>query len=139
MARSKAAKWLAGDTTYQQQLAGFKKSAKDYKSQYNRQRRITNRDFQESGRTLNRQGKQDRRDQKEDFAGRGIVKSGVYAKALGDYNTDFNSKVKNLKLGKSDKLGDLSSKRTNFMRQLRLEKNSARQDALRRRAAKLGL
>jgi hypothetical protein len=134
-----AQKWLAGDTTYQQQLANFLKSQKDYETQYNRQRQIQTRDYGETKRAMNRQASQDRVDQQNDFAGRGILRSGVFAKALGDYNTDFNYKVKNLATGQQDKLGDLSIQKTNFLRQLQLEKDAARQDALRRRAAKLGI
>jgi hypothetical protein len=137
--KSASAKWLAGDTTYQQQLANFKKSRSDYESQYKRQKGITDRDFAETLRAMNRQGAQDRVDQQNDFAGRGILKSGVFAKALGDYNTEFNSKLKNLQTGKSDKLGDLGMQRTNFLRQLKLEQDASRQDALRRRAARLGI
>ncbi|HEY9259031.1 hypothetical protein [Chitinophaga sp.] len=132
-------KWLAGDTTYQQQLANFLKSQKDYDSQYNRQTGITKRDYAETTRSMNRQGAQDRDDQQNDFAGRGILHSGVFAKALGDYNTEFNAKLKNLQTGQTDKLGDLGMQRTNFQRQLKLERDAARQDALRRRAAKLGI
>lgn len=141
MAKKKSAadKWLAGDTTFQQQLANFNKSKSDYQAQYNRQTGITKRDYSDMIRSLNRQGTQDRVDQQNDFAGRGILKSGVYAKALGDYNTEFNTKMKNLQTGQSDKLGDLSMQRTNFLRQLTLEQQAAKQDALRRRAAKLGI
>src|SRR5690606_10425961 len=137
--QSAAAKWLAGDTTYQQQLSNFKKSKTDYEAQYKRQKGITTRDYDEMVRPMNRQGTSDRDDQKNDFAGRGILHSGVFAKALGDYNTEFNAKMKNLLTGRSDKLGDLAMQRTNFLRQLTLEQNAARQDALRRRAAKLGI
>ncbi|MFE1145191.1 hypothetical protein [Streptomyces rochei] len=137
--QSASDKWLAGDTTYQQQLSNYNKSKSDYESQYKRQTGIVNRDYAESQRAMNRQGDQDRVDQKNDFAGRGILKSGVFAKALGDYNTEFQAKMKNLLTGKSDKLGDLSMQRTNFLRQLKLEQDAARQDALRRRSAKLGI
>lgn len=137
--QSASAKWLAGDTTYQQQLANYNKSKTDYSAQYNRQTGITKRDYAEMIRQLNLQGTQDRTDQQNDFAGRGILKSGVFAKALGDYNTEFNSKMKNLQTGQSDKLGDLSMQRTNFLRQLGLEQTAAKQDALRRRSAKLGI
>ncbi|MFF5977035.1 hypothetical protein ACFY7C_36645 [Streptomyces sp. NPDC012769] len=132
-------KWLAGDTTFQQQLANYLKSQRDYDSQYNRQRGIVDRDYNETTRSMNRQAAQDRDDQQNDFAGRGILHSGIFAKALGNYNTEFNAKMKNLATGKTDKLGDLSLQRTNFLRQLQLERDAARQDALRRRAAKLGL
>lgn len=136
---SAADKWLAGDTTYQQQLSNYNKSKSDYQAQYNRQTGITKRDYAEMIRSLNTQGGQDRTDQQNDFAGRGILRSGVFAKALGDYNTEFNTKMKNLQTGQSDKLGDLGMQRTNFQRQLTLEQQAAKQDALRRRAAKLGI
>lgn len=132
-------KYLAGDVTYQQQLADFQRSLAEYTGQYNRQTQITNRDYGESNRALQRQGMQDRTDQQNDFAGRGVLRSGVFAKALGDYNTDFNQRVKALNSGKVDKLADLSSQKTNFNRQLSLEKNNSKQDAIRRRAQKLGI
>ena len=139
MAKSAADKWLAGDTTYQQQLANFNKSKTDYLGQYNRQVNVTRRDYGEMIRALNQQGVQDRDDQQNDFAGRGILRSGVFAKALGNYNTEFNSKMKNLQTGQTDKFGDLAMGRNNFLRQLALETQASKQDALRRRAAKLGI
>lgn len=72
MAKSAAAKWLAGDTTYQQQSSNFKKSKSDYESQYKRQKGITERDYAEMVRSMNRQGTADRDDQQNDFAGRGF-------------------------------------------------------------------
>jgi hypothetical protein len=136
---SKTAKYLAGDTTYQQQLADYNKSKAEYESNYRRQSGIVNRDYAESQRALNRQGAQDRIDQQNDFAGRGILHSGVFAKALGDYNTDFNARIKQLTTGKTDQLGDLGAQRNSFLRQLQIEQNNAREDALRRRAARLGI
>lgn len=137
--KSATAKYLAGDTTYQQQLSDYNRSKADYAANYKRQTGIVNRDYAESQRSLNRQGVQDRDDQQNDFAGRGILKSGVFAKALGDYNTDFNSRVKALTTGKTDQLGELGSQNTSFIRQLQLEMTAAKQDAIRRRAAKLGI
>jgi murein DD-endopeptidase MepM/ murein hydrolase activator NlpD len=132
-------KWLAGDTTYQQQLSDFNRTKSEYEAQNTRQKGISERDYAESERSLNLQGERDRLDQKEEFGGRGILHSGVFAKALGDYNTDFNSRLKALTTGKTDVLGDLASQRTNFLRQRDLEMNAAKQDAIRRRAQKLGI
>lgn len=132
-------KYLAGDVTYQQQLSDFQRAFAEYMAQFNRQTQITNRDYNESNRALQRQGMQDRSDQQNDFAGRGVLRSGVFAKALGDYNTDFNQRVKALQTGQTDKLSDLTSQKQNFNRQLDLEKNNAKQDAIRRRAQKLGI
>lgn len=136
---SKLDKWLAGDVTYQQQLADFNRAIAEYNATFNRQKSITNRDYAESQRSLNLQGTQDRDDQQNDFAGRGILHSGVFAKALGDYNTQFNQRMRALTTGKADKLGDLGTQRTNFLRQTGLEKNNAKQDAIRRRAQQLGI
>lgn len=132
-------KWLAGDVTYQQQLADFNRAIAEYNATFNRQKSITNRDYNESQRALDLQGTQDRTDQQNDFAGRGILHSGVYAKALGDYNTQFNQRVRALTAGRNDKLGDLTTQRSNFLRQTSLEKNNAKQDAIRRRAQSLGI
>lgn len=132
-------KYLAGDVTYQQQLADYNRALAEYNATYNRQKSITNRDYGESTRALNLQGTQDRADQQNDFAGRGILHSGVYAKALGDYNTSFNQRMRALTTGQSDKLSDLTDQRNNFLRQLSLEKNNAKQDAIRRRAQNLGI
>jgi hypothetical protein len=137
--QSATAKYLAGDTTYTGQINDYNKQKADYQSNYTRQSGIVNRDYAESQRALNRQGTQERMDQQNDFAGRGILRSGVFAKALGDYNTDFNARVKALTTGKTDQLGDLSAQKTSFLRQLQLEMNNAREDAIRRRAAKLGI
>lgn len=132
-------KWLAGDVTYQQQLADFNRALAEYNATYDRQRSMTNRDYGESQRALNLQGTQDRADQQNDFAGRGILHSGVYAKALGDYNTQFQLRKKALTTGMNDKLGDLAMQKKNFTTQTSLEKNNAKQDAIRRRAQQLGI
>lgn len=137
--QSALAKWLAGDVTYQQQLAEFQRALNEYNATYRRQKGIIDRDYSESQRALSRQGQQDRLTQKEDFAGRGILRSGVFAKALGDYNTEFQQRVKSLTTGRTDRLGDLSSQRQQFQRQLGLERTGAKQEAIRRRAQKLGI
>lgn len=137
--QSATAKYLAGDTTYQSQMADYNKSKADYNSNYTRQTGIINRDYAESNRALNRQGIQDRLDQQNDFAGRGILKSGVFAKALGDYNTDFQARIKQLSTGRGDQVNDLASQKRSFLSQLQIEMNNAREDALRRRAANLGI
>ncbi len=137
--QSELNKWLAGDTTYQQQLSQFNRSKGEYESQYGRQKGISERDYAESQRNLDLQGQRDRMDQQNQFAGRGILHSGVFAKALGDYNTDFQQRTRALTTGKTDVLGDLAAQRTNFLRQLQLESDAAKQDAIRRRAQKLGI
>jgi hypothetical protein len=136
---SAADKWLAGDTTYQQQLANFNKSKSDYNTQYNQQKSQTQQQYNNDTRDLNLQGQQDRTDQQNDYAGRGILRSGVFAKALANYNTQFNNQMSELTQGETNSVGQLDTDRTNFLRQLQLQVDAAKQDALRRRAAQLGV
>lgn len=131
--------WLAGDATYQNQLANYQKSQQDYDTQYNRQIQDRNREYEQTNRQMGQQAVQDRENQMNDYAGRGTLNSGVYAKALSDYNTDFNTKVQNLMQGKTDTLNNMADARTNYLRQLQAEQDAAKQDAIRRRAQQLGV
>lgn len=132
-------KWLAGDTTYQQQLAELNQEKSAYQNNVNQQNNITNRDFASTQRQMNTQGNLDRQNQQYDFAGRGILHSGVYAKALGDYNTDFQTKMNNLIQGKTDTINTAQSNLNDFLRQIALNQNTAKQDAIRRRQQELGI
>lgn len=139
MADSDLEKWLSGDSTLQQQIANFNKSKTDYLSQWTKQQQQSQRDYTTSNRALQQQGVTDRDQQMNDFAGHGILHSGVYGNALADYNKNFNIKVQNLNQGLNDTMNNQNDARTNFLRQLQFEQDQARQDAIRRRAQSLGL
>lgn len=132
-------KWLAGDTTYQQQLTALNQEQSAAQSNRTRQDQITNRNFSSTQRQMNTQAGQDRQNQQYDFAGRGILHSGVYAKALGDYNSDFQTKMNNLIQGRTDTLSQSAADFNDLLRQISLQKNSAKQDAIRRRQQELGI
>ena len=132
-------KWLAGDSTYQGQLANYNKTKADYEAQWGVTRANTDRDYNISNRALQDQGVTDRDTQINDYAGRGVVNSGVYGTALSDYNKNFNTKVQNLLQGKTDSVSNQENSKTNFLRQLQFEMDQARQDAIRRRAQQLGI
>lgn len=131
--------WLAGDSTYQSQLANYNKSRADYDAQWWGQKNNTTRDYDISTRALNQQGEVDRDNQMNDYAGRGVLNSGVYGTALADYNQNFNTKLQNLLQGKNDSLANQENAKTNFYRQLQFEMDAAKQDAIRRRAQQLGI
>jgi hypothetical protein len=130
---------LAGDTTYQQQLAELGHELSAYIANNTRQNQVTTSNFDNTQRQMNLQAGIDRNNQQYDFAGRGILHSGVYAKALGDYNTDFQNKLNNLIKGKNDTLAQSAADLNDFKRQISLQKNSAKQDAIRRRQSQLGI
>lgn len=82
--------------------------------------------------------KQDKIDITDDYAGRGTLHSGLYAQKQGDYETEYGKQVAETNRQKAKKYGDLASEKTDFLRQQELEKEQARLEAIRRRAAKTG-
>lgn len=87
---------------------------------------------------LRRTAKQDLSNIGEDYASRGILRSGMYAKKNADYNTEFGNQMNELTRKKTSAYGDISSERTTFQREQELQKEQARLEAVRRRAAASG-
>lgn len=74
----------------------------------------------------------------DDYAARGMIHSGLYAQKRGDYEKEFGKQMAEQNRQKSKQYGDLASSRTSFNRQQELEREQAKQDAIRRRAQKAG-
>lgn len=131
-------KWLAGDTDYAQQVAEFNQQKQAYQQNYNDSINQTNQNYNATKRGMDTQATQDKQNQQYDFAGRGVLQSGVYAQALDQYNTTFNQNENNLLQGKTQQLGSDQDQLNSFLRELTLQQNAAKQDAIRRRAQSLG-
>lgn len=132
-------KWLAGDTTYQQQLAEFNAEQQAYNQNYNNSLNQINQNFNATQRGMNNQAALDRMNQQYDFAGRGVLSSGAYAQALDQYNTQFQNNLGNLVTGENQQKTANQTNLNNFLRQLVLQRNAAKADAISRRAAQLGI
>jgi flagellar biosynthesis chaperone FliJ len=132
-------KWLAGDTDYQQQLAEFNSQKQSYNQNYNNDINQVNQNYNSTKRGMDTQATQDKQNQQYDFAARGVLTSGVYAQALDNYNTTFNQNLDNLLQGKTQQLATDKTALNNFLRELGLQQNAAKQDAIRRRAQSLGI
>jgi hypothetical protein len=76
---------------------------------------------------------------KDEFASRGLLTSGLYGEAQGDYNTDWTQQMGTLEQANSAFLADLLSQQTNFSREQQLATEAAKQEALRRRAERYGV
>lgn len=85
----------------------------------------------------NQRGK-DLSDIADDYAARGIMRSGLYAKKLGDYNTEFGKQLDELYRQRSKQYGDIAADRRSFDEENSLQRENARLDAIRRRAALTG-
>lgn len=133
------ADWLAGDDTYNQQMAQFNASKSAQNTVHSNQLNQINQNFDNTSRSMNRQADVDRQNQQYDFAGRGVLNSGVYAKSLGDYNTNFQNQMGNLVSGKNQQTQTSDTDLQNFLRQVQLNSDAARQDAIRRRSLEYGI
>jgi hypothetical protein len=132
-------KWLAGDTTYQQQLAEFNQEHNAYNTNTANTKNQIGQNFNATQRSMNNQAALDRMNQQYDFAGRGVLRSGVYGQALDQYNTQFQNNMGNLVTGENQQLTANQTNLNNFLRQLTLQQDAAKQDAISRRAAQLGI
>lgn len=74
----------------------------------------------------------------DDYAARGIIHSGLYAQKRGDYEKEYGKQLGEVNRQRSKQYGDIASERRQFNREQELQKENARLDAIRRRAAKTG-
>lgn len=136
---SKTQKYLQGDVDYQSTLRNLQRSLTDYQAQQKVQQARAAGDYGYAKNSMGLQRTNDLSDIQNDYAARGILNSGVYGTRLGDYNTQYNNQVGELTRQYNNQLSDFRTSYNNFLRQQQYEKEAARNAAISRRAAKLGL
>lgn len=80
----------------------------------------------------------DKADITDDYAARGVLHSGLYAQKQGDYEKEYGKQVAETNRQKASKYADLAEENRDFLNQQELDREQARLDAVRRKAAKLG-
>jgi hypothetical protein len=131
--------YLAGDTDYQNFLRGNKRTLGDFLNDLTRQRTEAGTTFATSKRQMETERERALEAMKDEFASRGLLTSGLYGEAQGDYNTDWTQQMGTLEQANSAFLADLLSQQTNFSREQQLATEAAKQEALRRRAERYGV
>jgi hypothetical protein len=131
--------FLSGDDTYQSQVAAFTKALANYQSQMGERQGEYNQDFTRRLSDLNLNEQRSTTDQADDYAGRGIYLSGLYGKARGDLEQDFDNREGDMTLAKNQFLSGLNRDFTNFSEENNLDREKAKQDAISRRALRYGL
>lgn len=131
--------WLANDAAYQSQASALEKAWADYQAQSGQSADQYKTDYaskvDELGKTRALAGQ----DLESDYASRGMLNSGLYAKAFNDYSTEYDNRQKQLATGLSDFLANLATQSQNYKSEQDLTSEKAKQDAIARRAASLGL
>lgn len=131
--------YLGHDTTYQGQVRQYQKALADFLAQETQQRGKINEDYGSATKALGTQKTFDLNNMLQDFASRGLVNSGLYSGAVGDYNTNYLQQLNELTKGKRRSLADLLLGETNFRKEQTLQQQKAREDAIARRASQYGL
>lgn len=79
------------------------------------------------------------KDLENDYASRGLLKSGVYGTAYSDLENDFKRRQTDLDTARANFLANLQTGFGNFQTEQQTVAEKARQEAIARRAAKYGL
>lgn len=80
----------------------------------------------------------DKVDIADDYAARGMIRSGLYAQKQGDYEKEYGKQVAETNRQKARKYAEIDEEERDFIGQQELEKEQARLEAVRRRAARTG-
>jgi hypothetical protein len=131
--------FLSGDSGYQQQLREFAKALSDFTADVTRRRGSLTSDYTVSNKALNDQKMRDLKSLEEDYGSRGLLRSGLYGTAVGDYNKEFGERSSDLLRRQNEALASLTQEQGQFGSQLDLQKLAAREAAIRRRAEGYGV
>lgn len=131
--------FLAGDTAFQSTGDAIAKARADYIARMNQEKGQYNTEYGTNLDNLNQSRETALSDLENDFAGRGLINSGLYGNATSELMSDYDARQAALEQGKSNFLADLQSAFQDFRGEQRLTKTKAKQDAINRRAQKYGL
>lgn len=131
--------WLGGDTGYQDQLRQLGLALSNFQADATRRQGDITTQYDQSNRAMGQQKDMDLKNLESDWAGRGLIRSGLYANAVGDYNKEYDQRVSELLSGRDRALAQLTQEQQSFQTQQQLDQQAAREAALRRRASGLGV
>ncbi len=131
--------YLGADTGYQQQMRSFNQALQDFLADVTRRRGTLETDYGTSQKAMNDQRTMDLDKIKDDYGARGLGRSGLYADAVGDYETEFGTRMSELERRQKEALAGLTQEEGNYKSQQELKTQQAKEQAISRRAAQYGL
>lgn len=131
--------WLNADSGYNQQLAQFANALAQFNADVTQRRGNLNTDFTTSRKAMDDQKVIDMKNLEDDYGSRGIIRSGLYGKAQGDYNTEFDNRVTDLSTKQQQAMAGLDTEVGRYNSQNTLQQQQAREAAIARRAQQYGL
>jgi hypothetical protein len=131
--------WLKSDASYQNQLRTFAQALAEFQAGQTRTTASDNTSWQGATRQLGDQKTKDLAGIMNDFASRGMLKSGLYGQNVADYTKTYQNNLNDLNTGHSNALRDLGTANVNFQKDQAIQSAQARSDAAARRAAQFGI
>lgn len=131
--------YLGQDSGYQGQLAALAKALSDFQADTTRRKGGLEADFASSDKALRGQRDMDLQSIKDDYGARGLLRSGLFGKAMGDYESEFNTRIGDLSRKQAEALALLQQEFGQFSSQQELAQQQAREAAIRRRAETYGV
>jgi hypothetical protein len=131
--------YLGGDAGYQDQMRQFAQTLGNFNADATRRRGSLESSFGLSSKALEDQKVKDLLNMEADYGSRGMIHSGLYGNAVGDYNTEFGNRMSDLQRQQTDALGALQQEQGQFQSTQQLKEQAAREMAIRRRAEQFGV
>jgi hypothetical protein len=131
--------YLGGDSDYQDQLRQLSKALSDFQADVGRRKGTLESEYGISKKALGDQRGKDLQDMEADYAGRGMLKSGLYAGSVGDYEKEYGNRVSDLDRQQQQALQLLMQEQSQYGSQNDLEQQRLREEAIRRRAEQYGM
>lgn len=132
-------KFLAGDSTYQRQIAAFNKSLADFNTDQTLAKSDYSSNYNNTSRDIGLAKTDASTSLKDDFASRGMLKSGLYNDALGQLNTQYQNQYGDLSRQQLAFLSQLGQEGNKYRNEQTVQKQNAQAEAARRRAEKYNL
>lgn len=132
------ASYLNQDSGYQQQLREFAAALNDFGADATRRRGSLESQYGLSSKALADQKIKDLDLLEDDYGARGLLKSGLYGKAVGDYEKEYGQRTSDLSRQQNEALAALTAEQGSFSAQQKLKEQAAKEAAIRRRAEQFG-
>lgn len=131
--------YLAGDTGFQQQSRDLAQALSNFLADVTRRRGSMEAEHGLSVKALQDQRVKDLDYIEDDYGARNLLKSGLYADAVGDYETEFGTRMSDMNRRQQEALGLLQQEEGQFKSAQQLKEQAAREMAIRRRAEQFGV
>jgi hypothetical protein len=130
---------FTGDSTYNDQANALSKAASDYAAQVAAQKQQATQQYDWNLADSNRVSGVDQYNMVNDFAGRGVLNSGLYAKSEDDRQANVTRQQQQMALALQNQLSGYNNDLANFQSENAIALNKAKADAIARQAAKIGI